>query len=125
MKVRILNNSFRFRLKEKELLLLQQKGLVTETVEFGASPSARLSFHLEITKAEDFKVCFEPNNITFSVPEQVKENWIQTNLTGFNAEIATSDEKKIRLLVEKDFRCMQVCAEENAGSFPEPAGSIK
>ena len=120
MKVRIQGNSFRFRLKQPEVDRLLAEGSITETVEFGAAAGLSLSFILQVTHQENFSVAFECNKIAFYVPARISNTWMSTNSTGFEEWIDTGIDRKIKLLVEKDFRCMEACAEENAGSYEQP-----
>ena len=120
MKVRIQGNSFRFRLKQPEVDRLIAEGSVTETVEFGAAAGCALSFVLQVTQQENFSVAFQSDSVVFSVPAAISNKWISTNSTGFEDWIDTGFDRKIKLLVEKDFRCMEACAEENAGSYEQP-----
>ena len=121
MKVRILDNSFRFRLKAPELEILQKKGKISETVEFGVAASSQLSFCLQVNGTGKATVVFQHNSIIFYLPEQLVDKWISTDMTGFSNEIEAEDGKLISLLVEKDFKCMAVCAENDPASFSQPA----
>jgi hypothetical protein len=120
MKVRIQGNSFRFRLKQPEVLMLKENGSMHETVEFSPSPASWLSFSLLVKEDDHFTVTFHSNTITFCIPSRVAENWISSDSVGFEELIDTGDDRTIRLLVEKDFRCSQACADENAGAFEQP-----
>jgi hypothetical protein len=120
MKVRIQGNSFRFRLKQPEVQILKEEGRIQETVEFGQSPASRLSFSLQVTHDVVFSVLFQSDTVTFYVPSQIAERWITSDGVGFEELVDTGDNRKIKLLVEKDFRCMQACADENAGAFEQP-----
>ena len=120
MKVRIQGNSFRFRLKQPEVLRLKEEGRMEETVEFGSSPASCLNFLLQVHKEQHFSVLFESNTVTFSVPSSIAEHWINSGSVGFEELIETGDNRKIKLLVEKDFRCTQACADENTGAYEKP-----
>ena len=120
MKVRIQGNSFRFRLKQPEVDRFIAAGSITEAVEFGAATESSLSFVLEVTQQEKFSVAFQSNKVIFYVPAGISDKWMSTNSTGFEKWIDNGPGRKMKLLVEKDFRCMEACAEDNAGSYEQP-----
>jgi hypothetical protein len=120
MKIRILANSFRFRLKQPEVASFQEKGLIEERVEFGAAVSEQLSFQLQVTEKETFSVSFSDGKVVFYLPASLTEEWMTTNRVGIQQEIDTPANRKIKLLVEKDFKCMDACEEDNAGSYHYP-----
>lgn len=119
MKVRIQGNSFRFRLKQPEVERFIAEGSIAETVEFGPAAESCLTFSLQITQQEKCSVAFQANTVIFYVPEGIAGEWGSTNSTGFEEWIDTGLDRKVKLLVEKDFRCMEACAEDNAGSYEQ------
>ena len=120
MKVRIQGNSFRFRLKQPEVDRFIAEGSIAETVEFGPTAESWLTFSLHITQQEKYSVAFESNTVIFYVPAGISGQWGSTNSIGFEEWIETGPDRKMKLLVEKDFRCMEACAEDNAGSYEKP-----
>ena len=120
MKVRIQGNSFRFRLKQPEVERFMAEGIIAETVEFGPAAASCLTFSLKITQQEKSSVVFQSDTVIFYVPAAISGEWGSTNSTGFEEWIDTGADRKMKLLVEKDFRCMEACAEDNAGSYEQP-----
>lgn len=120
MKVRISNNNIRFRLKEPEVSLFKNSGVVTETLEFGNEDAEQIKFSLQKTNDEKISVSFQNHHTIISVPAALAEEWTTTELVGFDSVIHTSKGKKICVLVEKDFMCMDGREEDNIGSYPNP-----
>ena len=120
MKVRILANSLRFRLKQPEVSHFQRYGKVTEALEFGPDPAGQLRFVLEISAGAHLTVGFQSNTTTIGVPRALAEEWVRTELVGFDRKIDTGQGRIIEVLVEKDFRCLDGRAEENEGTYPNP-----
>ena len=120
MKVRISGNKIRFRLKEPEVKQFQQKGLVTEALIFGDDESEQVKFTLAQSYQDEIMVQFNLNETTILVPKAQAEEWIATELVGFDAEVRTEKGKTVSILVEKDFMCMDGREEENEGSYPNP-----
>ncbi|MDO1446736.1 hypothetical protein Q0590_10765 [Rhodocytophaga aerolata] len=120
MKVRILGNSIRFRLKKPEVSQFEQVGKVTETAEFGPEPADQLRFSLETYDGETLAIRFISNTTTIYVPQALALNWTQTEKVGFDGEVDTGKGRTIRILVEKDFMCIDGNEEDNAGAYPNP-----
>lgn len=120
MKVRILGNSLRFRLKQPEVTHFQQHGEVTETTEFGSDPGQQFRFTLKRSPEPDYAISFVANVTTIRVPEHVAEKWAGTEQVGFDARIDTGKGRVMEVLVEKDFACLDAPEEDNLGTYPNP-----
>ena len=119
MKVRILGNTIRLRLKMHETEELALNGVVEEKVEFGPEEGDVLSFQLK-RGDEIFSIDQQVTIITINIPQSLIDKWVSTDLVGFEENIATSKGKIIKLLVEKDFACLDGDREEEEGSYPNP-----
>ena len=120
MKVRISGNKIRFRLKEPEVNQFQQKGIVSEVLEFGHNESEQIKFTLCESNTSTIDVQFKSNETMVLVPTAQAKEWTSTDLVGFDAEVDTGKGKNIGILVEKDFMCMDGREEDNVGSYPNP-----
>ena len=116
MKLRIHHNSFRFRLKQPELALFRENGLIKETVEFGPAASAHLIFELRVD-GNAFTVFFQNGHLIFTIPIDLVNTWIDTAQVGIEQEVQTPDNRTVMLLVEKDFHCSVACPSDNEGTF--------
>src|SRR5215212_5318924 len=117
MKVRISGNSIRFRLKQTEVQNFQQHGKISEVTEFGTEEEDKLTFTL-LTSANQFAVIKQLTTITIEVPEGIANEWTDTSLVGFEKSIDTGKGKIIKVLVEKDFKCLDGSDKENEDSYP-------
>src|SRR3954453_12445762 len=106
MKVRILANSIRLRLRQKEVCRFQASGELRETTSFGKDIADRLSFVLKEGSGKEFKISFRSNAVTIEVPKSVCDEWTNTGLVGFEESIDTGKGETIKILVEKDFKCL-------------------
>lgn len=120
MKVRILGNTIRYRLKQPEVSHFKQFGKVTEVIEFGPEASDQLRFSLEMYAGENLGVHFCASITTIQVPQLLGLEWVQTDLVGFSGKVDTGKGKIISVLIEKDFMCIDGLAEENEGAYPNP-----
>lgn len=120
MKVRILGNSIRLRLRQNEVCRFQESGEIKEVTSFGRGSPNRLSFVLKKSAHHGFKVAFRSNTVTIEVPETVCDEWVNTSLVGFEEAFDTGGEERISILVEKDFKCMDGSDAENEDAYPNP-----
>jgi len=67
-----------------------------------------------------FLLRFRSTTISLQVPQQLVREWTLTDLVGFEEEIQTAKGKAVKVLVEKDFACLDKTVEENEGTYPNP-----
>jgi hypothetical protein len=108
MKLRLKNNSVRLRLTENEIAAFRNSGHVEETVEFGVEPHQQFIYRLESSaETETMRAIFENNKITIFVPKTQADEWTNTTLIGMESSQEIGGGKTLRLLVEKDFACLE------------------
>ena len=114
MKLRLHENTLRFRLSRVDLAKLAETGSVEETVAF--APDRNLIYRIESGPAPEVSASFDGACISVSVPASAVERWAATDQTGIEASAGT-----LNILMEKDFRCLHHDAPEDDGAFPNPA----
>jgi hypothetical protein len=108
MKLRVKNNSVRLRLTQTEVVRLDQSGQVEEAVEFGAEPHQRFVYRLESdAQTEIVRATISNNLITIFLPKKQADRWINTAQIGIETEQDIGGGKTLRLLIEKDFACLE------------------
>ena len=120
MKVRIQGNSLRFRLKQFEVEAFKQHHFVKEEVVFGQGSLSRLQFILCAAAAADIQINYGAGKVTVSIPLPVAEEWTGTDMVGMEEKVKLDSGEVIRVLIEKDFKCLDGREEENTGSYPNP-----
>ena len=120
MKVRISGNSIRFRLKQSEVQTFGEQGILSEITEFGTAADDTLIFNLSVSSSDTFGISNTKNTITVEVPELLAKQLTYTQLVGFEETIDTGKGKIIKILVEKDFKCLDGSDKENEDSYPNP-----
>ena len=105
MKVRIHSNSIRFRLTEGDTGKLLNLGTITEALIYGAGERDELSFTLAVTGSSVFSCEDNGNRFVFYIPKHIVQTWSHGEEAGFSELIDTGKEKKLKLIVEKDFPC--------------------
>ena len=122
MKLRMKNNSIRLRLTQSEVARFAETGRVTETIEFGLEPFQRFAYALRSdSETEEIQAVIESNRITVLIPKAQADEWTNTARIGMAGEQNIGAEKTLRLLVEKDFACLEPRpGEDERDAFPHP-----
>ena len=108
MKLRIFRNSLRLRLTKSEVAEIGAGGAIEEKIEFGAELSEQLIYVIETTtNAEKTTAVFDAGRITVLIPRAQAEEWARTNRVGIEAEKPLDDNRSLRILIEKDFSCLE------------------
>jgi hypothetical protein len=120
MKLRVRYNSVRLRLSQSEVARLRDAGTVEERIEFG--PGQRLAYRIT-SDSDAFVIAAEcrSGNIEVSVPKAMVATWADSSQVGMQMDQRVDDGLSLRLLIEKDFKCLDPAdPEENADTFPNP-----
>ncbi|MBA3440838.1 MAG: hypothetical protein H0T92_13310 [Pyrinomonadaceae bacterium] len=122
MKWRICGNSLRLRLSRSEVARFGEVGCVEDAVEFGTEPGRRLVCTLQSsTDFHSVAAQYSNNRITVQVPTQLAKQWVETDQVGFNGEQALGPDRTLRLLIEKDFACLDAReGDTDDDAFPNP-----
>jgi hypothetical protein len=101
MKLRINQQSIRFRLSAEEILRLQDEGYLEETVTI--TEDNYFVFVLEIANhLEACEVQFGDDGLNVGIPMEVAEGWINSNKTGISETIDADNQESITLRIEED-----------------------
>ena len=118
MKIRIKGNSIRFRLTQSEVKKLSETGLVQEITEFGTHT---FQYRVQLLKGiQNLDAAYAQNEIVLSIPETDGKDWFQKEIVGFEHEMTLPEGKKLHLLVEKDFACLENTSEDQSDNYPNP-----
>lgn len=132
MKLRIQDNSIRFRLTRSEVEKLVTEGRVENTIRFTQAPDSALTYAVETSDwCADTQVQSASNGIRITLPRSLAQTWAKTDQVSIERLQPVGTDSALRILVEKDFQCLHggvSSREENAGDlFPNPkdAESVK
>jgi hypothetical protein len=118
MKIRIKGNSIRIRLTQIEVKNFADNGFIEEATEFIDN---KLFYALAVsTNVSELSAQMIDNKITLLVPESIAQNWTTTDLVGIENKFDIGNDKKLFLLVEKDFVCLDNTFEDQSDMFPNP-----
>jgi hypothetical protein len=112
MKIRIKNNGLRYRLTRSEVTAFAHEGIFKEKVQIGDNS---LVYILQRTAEAELSASFKNNIITMLVPENIANEWTNTDQVGFKARQGDTE-----LLVEKDFTCLDDVEEDQSDNYPNP-----
>jgi len=103
MKLRCTSNSIRLRVRKSDLDLLQQSGEVQSFLHF--APGVQFSYALKIGAITQPVAVFENHQICITLPQDIAQNWIESNQVSLEYQQASADGQFLHLLIEKDFPC--------------------
>jgi Family of unknown function (DUF7009) len=126
MKLRIKDDSVRFRIAPSEVEVLLREGVLTSRVQFSVRPQRCLSYSLvldgSLAKAT---VEFDDGEILARLPREEAERWGSTDAVSLAGEMELNGTSSLLLLIEKDFACLDLSDQENADTYPNPnAGQV-
>ena len=122
MKLRIRGNSLRLRLKRGEVDRLAAGNKLVEETEF---PGTVFSYSLELSDNEDMVASFDNGRIEISMPREIIPEWADTDLVTLYTEQELPADRKLEILVEKDFTCLEPGhhrnCEDDDDTYPHPS----
>jgi hypothetical protein len=124
VKLRIKGDSLRLRLSQGEVSRLRDYGLVEDRTRFGAGNA--LVYRLRVSAdVREIAASFDGGALEVRLPEQAARRFCATEEVTLAAEESLPD-GALRILVEKDFACLQPRdGEDESDNFPHPATGAK
>jgi hypothetical protein len=121
MKLRIQGNSIRLRLLQSELKKFVEQGRLEETVHFASDNEAFITYGLEYDDSEfEVHVRYTVSKVLIVVPKNLAMTWAQTEQVGIYSSVEISGHGSLKVVVEKDFACLDLSDAENEDTFPNP-----
>ena len=123
MKLRIRGDSIRIRVSQGELREIAERGRVRDTVRFGGGVG--LSYALESDSSARAPLArYAGNLISVVLPAAAVQRWAGSNEVSIEGEQALGGGETLRILVEKDFACLQPRpGEDDSDMFANPDSS--
>jgi hypothetical protein len=126
MKLRLQPSSIRLRLKQSEVDRFLRTGRVEERIVSGTDDQESFRYLLETNDAVSApKGSIAPGSVIVQVPTADALKWALTNQIGIEGEQTIDSNTNLRILVEKDFACLDGSEEQNADTFPNPLAGQK
>ena len=118
MKIRIKGNSLRYRLTKSETEYFGMKGYLEESVEFG---NHALTYALmRSPDVKNLSAEYSADKILLLIPEQLANDWTQSDRVGIEHALEIGNGKKLFLVLEKDFKCLDQVAEDQSDNYENP-----
>jgi len=119
MKIRIKGNFVRYRLTQTEVKTLSETGFLAEETRFGLGQ--KFGYALEAKEGiSDLQANFDGGTITLFIPADAAKKWPASEQVGFENEVEVAPGVLLKLLVEKDFVCLDDSEEEQSDNYPNP-----
>jgi hypothetical protein len=118
MKIRIKDNSIRYRLTKSEVKQLCTAHLLTGSTQFATGV-----FHYQIMVKENIDLLdasFANNTITLFFPLQEAQVWYDSDRITYENTVTTSEGNSLKLLLEKDFVCLDHSTEDQSDNYQNP-----
>ncbi len=121
MKLRMQSNSVRLRLKQSEVEQLVKTGCVEEKISFGEGSAGVFHYVLESSHAVSApRAVLKNDGLLVQVPADTVSHWASSDEVGIDASQPVGREEALRVLIEKDFACLNDSDKQNADKFPNP-----
>lgn len=124
MKLRIKDNSIRLRLSQTEVETLHTLGQLTATIQFSRHPLTELHYRIRRDdNISEIRTTYQESYVTVGIPAFQLKEWTTTDLVSMEHFQSLSPTEDLRILIEKDFKCLQVRPhEDESDMFPHPTG---
>ncbi|MBK9014257.1 MAG: hypothetical protein IPM82_09240 [Saprospiraceae bacterium] len=123
MKIRIQGYSIRLRLSQSEVAKFHETGKVADGIRFGNEEGAALNYVLERSDLPEMAATFAENRICVFVPSGLASTWATAEQEVGMEHLVRfpSSDGYLRILVEKDFKCLaDRPSEDDSDGFPNP-----
>ena len=122
MKLRIRENTLRFRLGRSEVETFERTGAIGGKVRFGLG-AKDFGYLLEKTTENNFSASFTGGTIVVRVPDSAADIWANTDDVSLAGTILADEETELKVLIEKDFVCLNAHNDEDQSDrYPHPKG---
>lgn len=121
MKIRMKGDSVRLRLQQREVAQLRNEGRVAESLRFGPGISDIFVYALELVAGDTVQLQVRGTSFTVLIPTGWAAELADTDNTGFDVMLNTAPGVNLRVIVEKDYRCLQDrVGEDDSDAFINP-----
>ena len=119
MKLRIKDQSIRFRLSQNEVRKLDGESEIVASTYIGEST---LTYVIKHALDRTFSCNFIEGKISVMVPKDILQTWCNSDQVSIECNLPKSGQTpSLQLLIEKDFQCLiERAGEDESGLFPNP-----
>lgn len=117
MKIRIKNNTIRYRLDKKDIENLDKNGICEEKTLIGEN---YLKFSIKIRTYEPINVDLTPFKVATSINSESFRQIMNGSAAGIEFSVRNPDNSELKILVERDFKCLVPRGEDDRHAFENP-----
>lgn len=122
MKLRIRENTLRFRLGRSEVETFGRTGTIGDKVRFGLEVD-EFGYILEKTPEGEFSASFADGMIVVRVPASDADSWANSDVVSLAGTFLPDEQTELKILIEKDFVCLNAHNDEDQSDrYPHPKG---
>jgi hypothetical protein len=122
MKLRIRENTLRFRLGRSEVETFGRTGTIGDKVRFGREVD-EFGYLLEKTPEGGFSASFTDGMIVVRVPASDADSWVNSDDVSLSGTFVADEHNEVKILIEKDFVCLNAHNDEDQSDrYPHPKG---
>lgn len=122
MKLRIRENTLRFRLGRSEVETFGRTGTIGDKVRFGLKMD-EFGYSLEKTSQSNFSASFIEGTIVVQVPASDADRWANSDEVSLAGIFVADEHTEVKILIEKDFVCLNAHNDEDQSDrYPHPKG---
>ena len=108
----------RLRLDMADLKILKNTGSLLMSTAF---PTGKLEWKIVVSpQAEEIEVKLSDQLVTINMPMETFRNWANTEQVGMETGIEVGNDDFLKVLIEKDFKCLTQRDENDDDAFPNP-----
>jgi hypothetical protein len=117
MKIRIKDNSVRFRLTKSEVQKLCTENYIEAKTEFNTTT---LLYAIQVKDIEWLDADFANEKITLLFPKTFAITWETNEIITHENYITLNNGNQLKLLLEKDFVCLDHTTEDQSDNYENP-----
>ncbi len=118
MKIRINGNSIRYRLSKPEVDKMCLSGKISNEINFGDN---QLKYSLVAQENIDqLTAQYLKGEIIIFIPSNYLTDWTTNDTVGFENTIELENQEILKILIEKDFKCLDNSSEDQSDNFENP-----
>ncbi len=125
MKIRLYQDSIRFRMQISDVQDLVKNGSVHASLSMGSNPVDAFHYSVQLAEVASPEVRYKEGNISLYVPQVQGKHWAETDEVGIYADQKIGENGVLRILLEKDFKCLDNTMEDQSNMFPNPNSSCE
>lgn len=120
MKLRVYQDSIRLRVQMPEIEALKSDRQILASVNLGLKAEESIHYRVVLSDVPAPRIDVENNIISLLLPEEIGLHWANSNEVGIYASQEVADGKSLKIILEKDFKCLDDTFEDQSIMFPNP-----